>query len=197
MKEVRNFRESINKKHQPNIITYKEKVPQSAVIIDKRTYRITVQFTPSLQLMSQSAAILLPTNKLNHLKIQNSKICKNLRNHRISTHQRTKILDSNTFKFLLFQPKTLSPNTMTFLISKKITKKKPRINNGAVTQTPVVIHLSIRWKSSQKKPVSSWLKFSHWRLHLCAIILQQTTSPHTIQVMTETRSKYNKMIVCP
>ena len=69
MKEVRNFRESINKKHQPNIITYKEKVPQSAVIIDKRTYRITAQFTPSLQLLSQSAAILLLTNKLNHLKI--------------------------------------------------------------------------------------------------------------------------------
>ena len=196
MKEVRNSHESINKKLLQNIITYKERAPRSALTTDKRTYRITAQFTPSLQLMSQSAAILLRHSKLNHLKIQNSKICKNLRNHRISTHQRTKILDSNTFKFPLFQPQPLLPNMMTFLISKKITRKKPRINNGTVTQTPV-IHLSIRWNLATKKPVSSWLKFFRWRLHLCAIILQRTISPHTIQVMMETRSKCNKMIACP
>ena len=53
MKEYRNFRESINKK-QPNIITYKERPPLSALTTDKRTYRITAQFRLFLPLMSPS-----------------------------------------------------------------------------------------------------------------------------------------------
>lgn len=193
-KEVRNFRESINKKHQPNIITYKEKATRSAVIIDKRTYRITAQFTPFQPLMNPNVAILSRRSNLNHLKIQNSNICKNLRNFRILMHQRTKILDSNTFKF---QPKMLLLNSMIFRIFKKIMKKRLRNNNGAVMQTPV-IHHQTKLRSSRKKPVSSWLKFSQaQRLHLHAIFPQLTTNPHTIQVMTETKSKSSKTIVFP
>ena len=192
MKEVRNFRESINKKLLPNIITYKERAPRSALTTDKRTYRITAQFRPLLPLMSPSLTISSKITKLNHPTIQNSNICKNLRNNKTQIRRRTKILDSNTFKF---QPRTPLLSMMIFPIFKKITKKKRRINNGTAMLTPV-IHHSTRQRSSPKKPVSSWLKFSHaQRLHLYAIFRQPTTSPHTIQVMMEIRSKYSRMIV--
>ena len=194
MKEVRNFRESINKKLQPNIITYKERAQRSALTTDKRTYRITAQFRLLLPLMSPSFAIASKIIKLNPPKTQNSNICKNLRNNRIQISMRTKILDSNTFKF---QPRMPSLSMMTSLIFKRITKKRPRINNGTAMLTPV-IHLSTKLRSSPKKPVSSWLKFSHaQRLHLSEIFLQLTTSPLTIQVMMEIRSKYSRMIVFP
>jgi len=65
MKEVRNFRESINKKLQPNIITYKERAQRSALTTDKRTYRITAQFRLLLPLMSPSFAIASKIIKLN------------------------------------------------------------------------------------------------------------------------------------
>lgn len=195
MKEVRNFRESINKKLQPNIITYKERAQRSALTTDKRTYRITAQFRLLLPLMSPSLAISSKIIKLNPPKTQNSNTCKNLRNNRIQiSTMRTKILDSNTFKF---QPRMPSLSTMTFLIFKRITKKRPRINNGTAMLTPV-IHFSTKLRSSPKKPVSSWLKFSHaQRLHLFEIFLQLTTSPHTIPVMMEIRSRYSRMIVFP
>jgi hypothetical protein len=64
MKEFRNFRESINKK-QPNIITYKERAPMSAVATDKRTYRITAPFRPFLPLMSPSLTNSSKIIKLN------------------------------------------------------------------------------------------------------------------------------------
>ena len=194
MKEVRNFRESINKKLQPNIITYKERAQRSALTTDKRTYRITAQFRLLLPLMSPSVAISSKIIKLSLPKTQNSNICKNLRNNMIQISIRIKILDSNTFKF---QQRMPSLSTMTFLIFKRITKKRPRINNGTAMLI-LVIHLSTKLRSSPKKPVSSWLKFSHaQRPHLCEIFLQLTTSPHTIQVMTEIRSRYSRMIVFP
>lgn len=194
MKEVRNFRESINKKLQPNIITYKERAQRSALSTEQRTYRITAQFRLLLPLMSPNVAISSKIIKLKVPKTQNSNICKNLRNNRIQISMRTKILDSNTFKF---QPRMPSLSTMISQIFKRITKKRPRINNGTAMLTSV-IHLSTKLRSSPKKLVSSWLKFSHaQRLHLCEIFLQLTTSPHTIQVMMEIRSRYSRMIVFP
>ena len=64
MKEYKNFRESINKK-QPNIITYKERPPLSALTTDKRTYRITAQFRLFLPLMSPSLTNRSKIIKLN------------------------------------------------------------------------------------------------------------------------------------
>lgn len=108
--------------------------------------------------------------------------------------KRTKILDSNT---LNFQPRMPSPSSETFLISKWITKKRPSVDIAVAMQTPVILLLS-RQMSNPRKPVSSWLKFSHaQRQLLYAIFLQLTAAPHITPVMTKIRFKHSRMIVFP